>query len=155
MLATVIAVLGTLAGAILTGILAHLSQRAQREADTDTAHRTEGLTAITDLVTALADHRRAMWVREDLRLHGQDWTQARTESHATRSAITAPLLRVQLLLPSLAQDAQTAARATYALRGGWESGETGLAARRDHAIAKTDALVAAAGTLLGTRPAWS
>ncbi|MEU9398055.1 protein kilB, partial [Streptomyces sp. NPDC048324] len=63
----------------------------------------------------------------------------------TRSAVTIPLLRVQLLMPAVADAAQTAARATYALRGGWESGETGLAARREHAIAMTDELVAAAG----------
>lgn len=152
MLATIIAVVGTLAGVVLTGILSHLSQRAQRKADTDTARRTEGLAAVTDLVTALADHRRAMWVREDLRRRGQDWTAARTESHTTRSAITAPLLRVQLLLPALAPAAQTAARATYALRDGWEEGETGLAARRDHAIAKTDELVTTAGRVLGLQP---
>lgn len=147
MTATVIAVLGTLAGAILTGTLAHLSQQAQRKADTNTARRTEGLAAITDLVTALADHRRAMWVREDLRLRGEDWTQARTESHTTRSAITAPLLRVQLLLPALAPAAQTAANATYSLRNA--DGPTPLAAARDNAIAKTDALVTAASRILG------
>ncbi|WP_030188139.1 hypothetical protein [Streptomyces violaceorubidus] len=153
MTATVIAVLGTLAGTLLTGTLAHLSQRAQRKADTTTARRTEALTAVTDLATALADHRRAMWVREDLRLHGEDWDQARTESHTTRSAITAPLLRVQLLLPALAPTAQDAAHATYALRDGWETGETGLASRRDHAITKTDDLVTAAGRLLDGQPA--
>ncbi|WP_331762721.1 hypothetical protein [Streptomyces anulatus] len=44
-------------------------------------------------------------MREDLRLLGQDWTAARTESRATRSAITAPLLRVQVLLPAVADAA--------------------------------------------------
>ncbi|SFY45105.1 hypothetical protein [Streptomyces atratus] len=146
MFAAIIAVLGTLAGAVLTGTLAHLSQRAQRKADTEAARRTEGLAAVTDLVTALADHRRAMWVREDLRLRGEDWTQARTESHATRSAITAPLLRVQMLLPSLAPAAQVAARATYGLRE--TDGQTPLAAARLRAIRQTDALVEAAGAAL-------
>jgi len=146
MFAAIVAVLGTLAGAVLTGTLAHLSQRAQRTADADTARRTEGLAAVTDLVTALTDHRRAMWVREDLRLRGEDWTQARTESHATRSAITAPLLRVQLLLPALVPAAQAAARATYGLRGA--DGHTLLAGARERAIAKTDALVDAAGATL-------
>ncbi|MEV7225334.1 protein kilB [Streptomyces sp. NPDC093681] len=146
MFAAIVAVLGTLAGAVLTGTLAHLSQRAQRRADADTARRGEGLAAVTDLVTALTDHRRAMWVREDLRLRGEDWTQARTESHATRSAITAPLLRVQLLLPTLAPAAQAAARATYGLRDA--DGQTPLAAARLRAIEQTDALVEAAGTAL-------
>ncbi|MGV9504769.1 hypothetical protein [Streptomyces tendae] len=71
---------------------------------------------MTELVTALADHRRAMWVREDLHLKGEDWTEVRAESHATRSAVTAPLLRVSLVLPFLAQPAQDASRAVYGLR---------------------------------------
>ncbi|GHC37535.1 MULTISPECIES: protein kilB [Streptomyces rochei group] len=147
MITTIIAVVGTLAGALLTGALAHLSQRAQRKADTDTTRRTEGLAAVTDLITALTDHRRTMWIREDLRLRGEDWTQARTESHTTRSAITAPLLRVQLLLPSLAPDARAAAQATYALRGA-EDGEA-LTAARDASLAADEHLLTKAGHLLG------
>lgn len=146
MFSAILAVLGTLAGAALSGAFAHLSQTAQRKAAADTARRTEGLAAVTDLVTALSDHRRTMWVREDLRLRGEDWTAARTESHATRSAITAPLLRVQLLLPALVPAAQAAARATYSLRDA--DGHTPLAAARLDAIRKTDALVDAAGTTL-------
>lgn len=44
---------------------------------------------MTDLVAALADHRRAMWLREEARLAGGDWREARAASHATRAAITA------------------------------------------------------------------
>ncbi|MFE7541000.1 hypothetical protein [Streptomyces platensis] len=40
----------------------------------------------TELVAALADHRRAMWLREEARLAGGDW---RAASQATRAAITA------------------------------------------------------------------
>lgn len=147
MITTILAVAGTLAGALLTGALAHLSQRAQRKADTDTARRTEGLAAVTDLITALTDHRRTMWVREDLRLRGEDWTQARTDSHTTRSAITAPLLRVQLLLPSLAPTARAAAQATYALRG-TEDGDA-LTAAREASLAADEQLLAEAGRVLG------
>jgi hypothetical protein len=145
MFTAIVAVLGTLAGSLLTGALQHYSQRATRRAEAATARSSEGLAAVADLAAALADHRRAMWVREELRLRREDWTEARAESHRTRSALTIPLLRVQLLMPAVADTAQAAARATYALRGGWESGETGLAARREHAIAKTDELVTAAG----------
>ncbi|HWU07511.1 MAG TPA: protein kilB [Streptomyces sp.] len=146
MLTAIVAVLGTLAGALLTGTLQHLSQRAQRTATETAARRTEAVTAVTELASALADHRRAMWIREDLRLRGEDWAAARAESHSTRSAVTAPLLRVQLLLPAVAPAAQEAARATYALRD--SDGQTPLAAARLHAIQKTDALVEAAGTAL-------
>lgn len=145
MVTAIIAVLGTLAGSLLTGTLQHYSQRAVRRAETEAGRRDKALTAVTDLVARLADHRRAMWVREDLRLRHEDWTDARAESHRTRSAITMPLLRVQLLIPELAPAAQDAARATYALRDAWKSGETGLAARREHAIAQTDKLVTAVG----------
>ncbi|MER6322741.1 hypothetical protein [Streptomyces coelicoflavus] len=60
-----------------------------------------------------------MWVREDLRLIGADATAreaARAESHATRSAITAPLTTLSILAPALATVAQDAATATYQLR---------------------------------------
>jgi hypothetical protein len=144
----IIAVLGTLAGSLLTGTLQHYSQRAALRAAAENTRKREILDAIADLVTALADHRRAMWVREDLRLKGADWSEARAESHRTRSALTAPLLRVQLLLPEVAAEARAAASATYALRGASESGETGLASRRDHAIHATDELVTAAGRYL-------
>ncbi|MGW1021935.1 protein kilB [Streptomyces niveus] len=146
MLTAIVAVLGTLAGSLLTGALQHVAQRSQRRAEEATARRTDGLTAVSELASALADHRRAMWVREDLRLRGQDWEAARADSHATRSAITAPLLRVSLLLPTLAPAAQVAARATYSLRG--RDTETGLAAAREHAISAADDLVAAAAVAL-------
>lgn len=142
MLTAIVAVLGTLAGSVLTGALGHLSQRAQRAADAAADRRTQGLAAVTELATALADHRRAMWVREDLRLRGEDWTAARTESHATRSAITAPLLRVSILLPAVAPAAQAAARATYAMRDCHN--QTNLQVAREHAITTADDLVEAA-----------
>ncbi|MEU5221003.1 protein kilB [Streptomyces sp. NPDC020807] len=143
MLATVLAIVGTLLGAIVTGSIQHISQRSTRRAADAAARRAEGLAALTDLVTALSDHRRAMWVREDLRLRGEDWTEARAESHRTRSAITAPLLRVQLVLPALAPAARKAAETTYTLRG--VAGRDVLDVARDNAIRATDELVAAAG----------
>ncbi|MFC8491798.1 protein kilB [Streptomyces sp. NPDC057235] len=146
MTATIVAVLGTLAGALLAGTLAHLTSRAQFRAAEKAAHRREALNALAALHAALADHRLAMWVREDLRLHGEDWTAARTASHTTRSAINDPLLRVSVLLPALAPAAQEAVRATYALRGA--SDENALQAARERALDGADRLVAAAATVL-------
>lgn len=145
MVTAVVAVLGTLAGSLVTGMLQHFSLRAARRAEAAEAWRREALAAVGDLAAALADHRRAMFLREDIRLRGEDWTEARTESHRTRSAITIPLLSVQLLMPAVAEDARVAVRAVYALRGAHESGEAGLVARREHAIAMADEFVAAAG----------
>ena len=136
---TLIAVLGTLAG---VGITSGYQARAARTARQE-ARRTEGLGAVTALVEALADHRRAMWVREDLRLRGEDWADARTTSHATRSAITGPLLRVQLLMPAVATAAQDAAQAAYTLRNA--DGHPILTQRRTDALTASDALVTAVG----------
>ncbi|MFF5404607.1 protein kilB [Streptomyces misionensis] len=139
MLTALIAVLGTLAGSLLTGVIQH----AARRSDIAAARHADGLAAVTELVAALADHRRAMWVREGLRLRGEDWTEARAESHRTRSAVTIPLLRVQLLMPSVAALARSAADATYAMRH--PADEDVLAHQRDIAIHRTDVLVTAAG----------
>ncbi|MEU9396906.1 hypothetical protein AB0D86_43815 [Streptomyces sp. NPDC048324] len=81
MFTAIVAVLGTLAGSLLTGALQHYSQRAARQAEAAEDRRNEGLAAVAHLAAALADHRRAVWVREDLRLRQEDWTDARAESH--------------------------------------------------------------------------
>ncbi len=136
---TLIAVLGTLAG---VGITSTYQARAARTAQLE-ARRTAALDAVTALVEALAAHRRAMWVREDLRLRGQDWATARAESHTTRSAVTGPLLQVQLLMPAVGTQAQAAARAAYALRGA--RSVDNLAVARTEALAASDDLVEAVG----------
>lgn len=146
MFTAVVAVLGTLAGSLLTGTIQHYTQRATRRAEAAAVRSREVLAAISDLGAALADHRRAMWVREDLRLRGEDWSEARTESHRTRSAITVPLLRVKLLMPEVAPAASAATQATYAMRD--TDSQTILAAHRENAIAKIDELVALAGERL-------
>lgn len=71
-------------------------------------HSTSSRRPDSDLSVALADHRRAMLVREEIRLAGGNWDAARAESHLTRSAVTAPLLRVRLLLPEATVTAQHA-----------------------------------------------
>lgn len=142
---SVIAVLGTLAGGLLTGGLqARISRGARRE-DRETARREAQLAAVTALVGALADHRRAMWVREDERLSGATGdrlAEARAASHATRAAITAPQTTVEILAPELADVAKAAARAAYALRNA--PSRTELDELREAAMNASDRLVAAA-----------
>lgn len=148
-LTSVIAVGGTLLGALVAGLLQHRLTRRERLAVQSAELRREGLTAVTALVAALAEHRRAMWVREDLRLNGAAPTvyeEARAASHATRAAITAPLTAVKILVPALAEQADTAARATYSLRNTADA-ET-LDAQRAAAISATDRLVLAAADTL-------
>ncbi|MFD4748778.1 hypothetical protein ACFWOS_25325 [Streptomyces rubiginosohelvolus] len=55
-------------------------------------------------------------MREEIRLVGGDWSAARAESHLTRSTVTAPLLRVRVLLPELDEAAQHAVRTVYGMQ---------------------------------------
>nr|WP_011475448.1 hypothetical protein [Streptomyces sp. 44414]ABC67386.1 pRL2-23 [Streptomyces sp. 44414] len=120
MLSTVIAVAGTLLGALVAGLLQNRAARATRDAARDDQRRAQELEAVTAFASAVAAHRRAMAVREELRLTDADADRiaaARAESHATRSAIEAPKVLVSILVPALGQAAEDAARASYALRG--------------------------------------
>lgn len=142
MWATMIAVAGTLLGSVTTYLL------QQRGADR-AALRRDRLTAVTALTMALADHRRAMWVREDLRFSDADasaYAAARAESHATRSAITAPLTTLSILAPALATVAQDAASATYRMRDA-ESPQA-LNAAREAAITACERLTREASNTL-------
>ncbi|MCQ4043264.1 protein kilB [Streptantibioticus rubrisoli] len=142
---SIIAVVGTLLGGALTGLLQIKSARiAQRAARAD--QRAEALRrALGELVAALGDHRRAMWHREVLRLDSaseEAVEAARMASRATRSAITGPLVAVSVLERSLAEPARQAAVAAFNLR--YATDHSALASLREAAITATDELVAAA-----------
>ncbi|WP_127357029.1 protein kilB [Actinacidiphila soli] len=142
---SIIAVVGTLLGGALTGLLQIKSARiAQSAARAD--QRAEALRrTLGELVAALGDHRRAMWHREVLRLDGaseEAVEAARTASRATRSAVTGPLVAVSVLERSLAEPARQAALAAFNLRNA--TNHSALASLREAAIAATDELVAAA-----------
>ena len=116
-----VAVVGTLAGGLLTGLLQHRTARTGRTAARAEHLRQERLDAVTALAVALSDHRRAMWhVRHaDLTAAPADRVrELRDESHRTRSALTSPAVRIRLLIPDAAVRgaAEAAVAATYALR---------------------------------------
>ncbi|MEU5229103.1 protein kilB [Streptomyces anulatus] len=144
---SVIAVLGTLLGSVTAYMLQQRTARKDRAEVRGYEERRDRIAAVTALTVALADHRRAMWVREDLRLSGAsdaDYQAARAASHNTRSALTAPLTTLAILAPDLAGVAQEAAGATYALRN-TENREL-LDFYRRAAIEAADELVRAAAT---------
>ncbi|MEU3054787.1 hypothetical protein [Streptomyces griseus] len=88
-----------------------------------------------------------MLVWEEIRLAGGEWNTARSESHLTRSAVTAPVLQVRLLLPELGEVAQLAAQPAYDMRA--VDGTAALqGGARERAIGAADGLVAAAGVAL-------
>ncbi|MEU0931064.1 protein kilB [Streptomyces malaysiensis] len=148
MWSSIIAVVGTLLGSAVAYVLQQRAGRIERAEARGEVRRSDRLAAVTALVAALAEHRRAMWVREDLRMTGdapEAYAAARADSHTTRAAITAPLTTVALLAPELAGAAENAARATYALRGAPDPDV--LTARRQDAIAAADLLVTSAAAL--------
>ncbi|MEU9535839.1 protein kilB [Streptomyces sp. NPDC048213] len=145
MLSTVIAVASTLLGAVVAGVLQHRTARIARSEARGDHRRDRELEAVTALASAVAGHRRAMAVREGLRLSGADpqaIAAARAESHATRSAIEAPRVQVSILVPSLAAAAEEAIRATLTLRGATD--EQTLGTLRENALTAADRLIAAA-----------
>ncbi|MEU3084734.1 pRL2-23 [Streptomyces albidoflavus] len=146
---TIIAVLGTLAGALATGVVQARIARTARDATRSDDRRREAVQAVTDLAVAVSDHRRSMWELGDAQLTGADATRVqdlRDETHRTRSAVTAPAVRVQLLAPALQPSAHAAVQATYAMRQPTDLDE--LETLRAAALTAHDELVTAAATTL-------
>ncbi|MFJ7242156.1 hypothetical protein ACIQWB_34195 [Streptomyces olivaceus] len=102
MITTLVAVIGTLLGSIVTGTFQHLAaDRARRDSAAEQL-RLDRLDAVTTLASADSDHRRALWMRGEARLRGASNTEQeelRAASHITRSAITRRLVALRLLVP--------------------------------------------------------
>ena len=154
MFATALAVLGTLLGAVVAGAFQQKTAGRTERATVAAQLRKERLEAVTALAAAGADHRRAMYMRGEALLSGAPGTrleELRAASHGTRSAITQPLVAVQILIP----DATVRAAATdmvsaaYRMRDAETSTEDLTAAR---AAARTahDRYVDAAAAYLTT-----
>ncbi|MEU5108216.1 pRL2-23 [Streptomyces sp. NPDC021354] len=148
---SILAIAGTLAGAVVAGLLQQRATRTAQSSEREAELRRERLTAVKELAAAVADHRRAMWVREEARDGSTPETrlaELRAESHTTRSAITAPhtALRVLVQDPAVREAAERAIQATYRMREAH-----GLAELREMRAAAVDAetaFVDAAGRYL-------
>jgi hypothetical protein len=142
---SLIAVGGTLAGGLVASVTQLRGARAERRENRSEARRGEALSAVTGLIAALADHRRAMWQYEDAKLTGkpeQVVAELLAARYVTRSAINAPMTTVAILTPALAGPAREAAQATYAMR---DAGDLAvLEARRAVALGASDRLAEAA-----------
>ncbi|MFJ9342051.1 protein kilB [Streptomyces sp. NPDC101733] len=154
MLSSIVAVIGTLAGVVAAGLLQHRAARTARAEDRADARRQEKLTAVTELAAALDAHRSAMFHRERLTMTDTPdgaaepgaRLAAQTASHDTRTAITAPLIRLQVLIPEPAGPAQRAADATFAVRNATTTPE--LNVLRQAAKAASTAFITAAAARL-------
>ncbi|MCX4752010.1 protein kilB [Kitasatospora sp. NBC_01287] len=143
---SIITIVGTLAGAVTAGLIQQRATRSERADARSETRRAERVQAVTALLVTLADHRRTMVLREEIRLtRGADadaYAAARTASHETRAAITAPHVTLSILVPELAAAAQAAVSAAYAIRGAEHAGH--LEMTRANAVGAADKLVAAA-----------
>lgn len=154
MLATALAIAGTLLGAIVTGLFQQTSaRRTQTGARGDQARR-DAFDAVTSLATAISDHRRAMWMRADARFTGatEDRVQdLRDASHLTRSAVTRPhvALRLHITNRAVRDAADAMVTATYAMRDA--DTNTALAQARTTAIDAHDQFIDTAAQYLETR----
>ncbi|MFC9122729.1 hypothetical protein ACFTXO_23485 [Streptomyces sp. NPDC057067] len=153
MIATVLAVVGTLLGSIVTGTFQHLAAgRAERAAAAEQLRR-DRLDAVTTLASAGSDHRRTLWMRGEARLRGAsdaELEELRAKSHITRSAITRPLVALRLLVPDPAvhTTAQAMVVATYDMVDAATSIEE-LTAAQDTARAAHDRFIDAAAAYFG------
>ncbi|MGW6684929.1 hypothetical protein ACWGBO_34445 [[Kitasatospora] papulosa] len=137
MLAAVIAVLGTLLGAVVAGAFQQKNASRTQRASADEQLRRERLEAVTALAAAGSDHRRAMWMRGEAELGGtspERLEELRIASHATRSAITRPLVAVQVLIPdpTVRTTAKDLVVAAYCMRDEAHTIEALTAAREAH-----------------------
>ncbi|MFJ4858659.1 hypothetical protein [Streptomyces sp. NPDC088730] len=138
MLATLItaglAVIATLAGAIVSGRFQERAAERQMRANHGEAIRRDRLEAVTALACAASDHRTAMWRRGDavLKQTGPDRIEAlRGESYMTRSAVTRPLVALRVLIEDQAvrAAADRMITLTYAIRDAYATTENLTAAR--------------------------
>lgn len=115
MWSSIVAVLGTLAGAALAGY----AQRATDRRARDAAHRQEVTRAVAELLEAVVRHREAHWLAVAARRAGDvETVEERVARASTRSAATVARDRLGLLVltdPALLGAAETAWRTAIEL----------------------------------------
>jgi hypothetical protein len=152
MLTAVIAVVGTLLGALLSGLFQHhAAGRTEKVARAERLRR-DRLEAVTALAVAICDHRAAMWARGDAVLNGdppERLRELKTRAHATRSAVTRPLIALRLHIsdPAVRQAADAMVTATYAMRDAYTSTHDLTEARQAAVVAHDHFIDVAAPTL--------
>ncbi|MEW2571739.1 hypothetical protein [Streptomyces sp. NPDC047070] len=142
MTATLIAVFGTLAGAVVAGFMQHLTTtRTARTAQTE--RRRQALAeAIPALLAALVRHREQQYLKVVARRKAQpDTVEARQARYAARSAVTSAMDTLYMVtqrrdLLALAQEAVDAAMTLGDVPAG-ELDAAGLRARQAHTALRT------------------
>lgn len=135
--ATLIAVFGTLAGAVVAGLMQHLTTARTARAATVERRRQAVAEAIPALLAAVVRHREQQYLKIEARREGRDDTpEARQSRYAARSAVTSAMDALYMAaqdtdLLAVAQEAVDAAMAIGDVPDG-ELAEAGLRARKAH-----------------------
>ncbi|WP_172383585.1 hypothetical protein [Streptomyces sp. MNP-20] len=137
MTATLIAVLGTLAGTVVAGLMQHLTATRAARSATAEQRRKALATAVTALLAAVVRHREQQYLKIVAQREGQkDDVEARRTRYAARSAVTSAMdmLHVTTQDPELLMVAQEAVDAAFAIGDvpASELDAAGLRARKAH-----------------------
>lgn len=150
-----IAILGTLGGAVITGVLQQKNAARAEDAAKSEQRRQERLTAYLEFGQALAQLRSAemtRWItRAEVGREDPKYGEAKAEEYRARAVARSALMRVQLLTDSedvlhKAQDALAGAIAIFE-----SDSEDDLAKRAEKSRASVDAFIRSAGTNGGLR----
>ncbi|WP_328681713.1 hypothetical protein [Streptomyces sp. NBC_00343] len=142
MIATLVAVLGTLAGTIVAGLMQHLTTTRTTRAATAEQRRRALADAIPALLAALVRHREQQYLKIVARRDGlTDTPDTRQARYAARSAVTSAMdtLHMTTTDPVLLTLAQEAVNAAMALGDAPEAelDAAGLRARVAHTALRT------------------
>lgn len=148
-LESIIGILGVLVGTVAQARLQQRAARIERDEARTGQRHVERITAVQALAVAVADHRRTMVHRRRLVLDDADAEQleaALAETRATRAAVTAPHVLVQLLVPELSDLADNAVAAAFGIRAAGNA--LALDAARSNAVQAAEQFVLSAAGLL-------
>lgn len=151
LLVAVIAIIGTLLGAVVSGKFAERAAGRTEGAVRGEQMRRDRLEAITNLAEAISTHRSLMWRRGDAVLNnaGAECIDAlRAQSQESRSQITRPLTALRILItdPAVRAAADQMVTLTYAMRDA--STTDALAQAREDAKTSCDLFVDTAAAYL-------
>ncbi|MFJ1647979.1 protein kilB [Streptomyces sp. NPDC088258] len=142
MVATLIAVVGTLAGTVVAGLMQHLTTSRTARAAADERRRQALAQAVPALLTAIVQHREQQYLKIASRRDGTgDTAEARRLRYAARSAVTSAMDTLHMTtrdhaLLDVAQEAVDAAMAIGDVSAA-ELDAAGVRAREAHTALRT------------------
>ncbi|GAA5083322.1 hypothetical protein [Streptomyces similanensis] len=148
LLIAVIAIIGTLLGALVTGKLQERAAGRTEAAMRGEQLRRDRLDAVTNLAEAISTHRSLMWRRGDAVLKNASTDRVdelRAQTQESRSQVTRPLVALRILVtdPAVRAAADQMVTLTYAMREAYTDADALTQAREDAKNA-CDAFVEAA-----------